>query len=295
MEWLPLWLEQKTVTYTKFAPVNHTDIAGNTEEECLHWRVWWEGNEEWQHQSPHQISWWWHHFPLSCWRPSVLELSSRNTGYLYSYSAPTRMWETYGKYCHLYWLPVNPTSPQLSWSRQDDPWPALLPCQADSSVPSIMSIPPKDTRSCGTDRKWNSRQVCKNQQSGSTDNDPILRLKQTQQTIIFCLHTEHCHLIAHLKSINISDSTLWVKTGWPNPRPHPSILSKICWKKSANMAAWCWSSDQAVECDRRPLLNHCTEDLTCMAVNCWLLLLGQPQSTTHGSLSPANPVIHHCR
>ena len=88
---------------------------------------------------------WWQHFPLSSWLPSVLRLSSWNTGHPHSCRAPVGMCKAYGKYCHLHWLPVNPTSPQPSWSR-----PALLPCQADSSI-SI--VPLLGACSCGTDRK----------------------------------------------------------------------------------------------------------------------------------------------
>ena len=61
----------------------------------------------------------------------------------------------------------------------------------------------------------------------------------------------------------------------PNPRPSPSVLSKICRDMSANMAAWCWSDDQAVGLGRRPLPDSwfCgikqTEGLTCTAVHCW--------------------------
>ena len=39
---------------------------------------------------------------------------------------------------------------------------------------------------------------------------------------------------------------LWVQTSWPNPRTRPSVLPKICRETSANMAATCWSGDQAV-------------------------------------------------
>ena len=51
---------------------------------------------------------------------------------------------------------------------EDDPRPALLPCQADSSV---FSIPPVGACSCGTDRKRKSRQTCKNRLSGSADTE----------------------------------------------------------------------------------------------------------------------------
>ena len=67
---------------------------------------------------------------------------------------------------------------QLSWSSPDDPGPALLPCQADSSV---HSIPPVGACSCGTDRKWNRRQTCKNRLSGSTDTEPC-HLQRGQDT-----------------------------------------------------------------------------------------------------------------
>ena len=68
---------------------------------------------------------------------------------------------------------------------------------------------------------------------------------------------------------------VWVQTIWPNPRPRPSVLPKICWEMSANMAAGCWSGDQAVGLSRKPLPDgwFCgisrTEDLTCMAVDHW--------------------------
>ena len=71
-----------------------------------------------------------------------------------------------GKYRHLHRLSIKPSSPQLSWPRPDDPRPALLPCQADSSVYSIL---PAGACSCGTDRKRKSRQTCKNRQSSSAD------------------------------------------------------------------------------------------------------------------------------
>ena len=68
---------------------------------------------------------------------------------------------------------------------------------------------------------------------------------------------------------------LWVQTSWPNPRPRPSVLPKICRETSANMAAGCWSGDQAVGLSRRPLpdgrfcgINR-TEDLTYKAVDRW--------------------------
>ena len=67
---------------------------------------------------------------------------------------------------------------------------------------------------------------------------------------------------------------------WPheccgNPRPRPSVLPKICLETSANMAARCWSGDQAVGLGRRPLPDgwfcgtNQSEDLTCTAVDCW--------------------------
>ena len=53
---------------------------------------------------------------------------------------------------------LTPTSPQLSWSRPNDPGPTLLLCQADSSV---FNIPPVGACSCGSDRKRKSRQTFK--------------------------------------------------------------------------------------------------------------------------------------
>ena len=68
---------------------------------------------------------------------------------------------------------------------------------------------------------------------------------------------------------------LWVRTSWPNPRPHPSVLPNIHRETSANMATRCWSGDQAVGLGRRPLpdgwfcgINR-TENPTCTAVDHW--------------------------
>ena len=33
---------------------------------------------------------------------------------------------------------------------------------------------------------------------------------------------------------------VWVRTSWPNPRPHPSVLLNVYRETSANMAAGCW-------------------------------------------------------
>ena len=66
-----------------------------------------------------------------------------------------------------------------------------------------------------------------------------------------------------------------IPVSWPNPRPRPSVLPKMCRETSANMAAGCWSGDQAVGLGRRPLPDSwfCgisrTEDLTCTAVDRW--------------------------
>ena len=145
---------------------------------------------------------------------------------------------------------INPSSPQLSWSRPDDPGPALLPCQADSSV---FSIPPVGACSCGTDRKRKSRQTCKNQQSGSADTEschlqrgqdtsPLSvqwRLEERQRWISGTpwpnLETgagpaDHYLPPAHkaLWSECLSEEDwhfthfpVWVRTSWPNLRPRP--------------------------------------------------------------------------
>ena len=62
-------------------------IPSHCLESCLHWWVRW-GDEKWRQRSLHQILRWWHHFPLGSWWPSVLQLSSWDTGYLYSCRAP---------------------------------------------------------------------------------------------------------------------------------------------------------------------------------------------------------------
>ena len=188
---------------------------------------------------------------------------------------------------------------QTRWSKA-----ALLPCQADSSV---FSIPPVGACSCGTDRKRTSRQTCKNRQSGSADTEPChpqrgqhtsplsvqWRLEERQRWISgtpwpnletgagpadHYLPPAHRALWSECPSEedwHIRHFPLWVWTSWPNPRPHPSALPKICQVTSANMAAGCWSGDQAVGLGRRPLpdgwfcgINR-AEDLTCTAVNGW--------------------------
>ena len=64
-----------------------------------------------------------------------------------------------------------------------------------------------------------------------------------------------------------------VQTSWPNPRPRPSVLPKIYRETSADMAASCWSVNQAVGLGRRSPLDgwicgiNWTEDLTCTAVD----------------------------
>ena len=84
---------------------------------------------------------------------------------------------------------------------------------------------------------------------------------------------------------------LWVRTRWPNARPHPAVLPKICRETSANMAAGCWSGDQAVGLSRRPLLDgwfcgiNRTEDLTCTAVDRWRRRRSQVIFRTNGSSS----------
>ena len=210
----------------------------------------------------------------------------------------------HGKYRHLHWLSINPSSPQLSWSRPDDPRPALLPCQADSSV---FSIPPVGACSCGTDRKRKSRQTCKTRQSGSADTEschlqrgkdisPLSvqwRLEERQRWISgtpwpnletgvgpadHYLPPAHRALWSECPSEedwHFRHFPLWVRTSWPNPRPRPSVLPKICRETSSNMARGCWSGDQAVGLGRRPLpdgwfcgINR-TEDLTCTAVDRW--------------------------
>ena len=55
-------------------------IPSHCLDSCLHWWVYWGGDEKWWQRSLHQILRWWHHFPLSSWWPSVLQLSSWGTG-----------------------------------------------------------------------------------------------------------------------------------------------------------------------------------------------------------------------
>ena len=161
--------------------------------------------------------------------------------------------------------------------------------------------------SCGTDRKRKSRQTCKNWQSGSVDTEschlqrgqdtsPLSvqwRLEEIQQWISgtpwpnletgagpadHYLPPAHRALWSECPSevdCHFRHFPLWVRTSWPNPRPHPSVLPKICRETSANMAAGHWSGDKAVGLGRRPLpdgwfcgINR-TEDLTCTAVDRW--------------------------
>ena len=255
---------------------------------------------KWQQRSLHQIPRWWHYIPLSSLWSSLLQLSSWHTGHLHHCTAPVRVWETNGKYRHFHWLPVNPTSPQLSWSTPDDPGPALLPCQADSSV---SSNPPLGACSCGTDRKWNIRLSDIGSQALQTQN-PV-----TYKEVKTLLHsqfkgdwkkdnggyqgitrpnletgvgpTDHHFPPIHgtLWSERSSEEDwhfrlfpVWVRTNWPNPRPLPSVLPKICQETSANMGAWSWSGDQDMGLGRGPLPDrwfcgiNWTENLTCTAV-----------------------------
>ena len=194
--------------------------------------------------------------------------------------------ETNGKYNHFHWLPVNPTSHRLSWSRPDDPRPALLPFQADSSV---SNIPLVSACSCGTDRKQTADRLAKLSSQApqiqrpkhfstlgwKKENNglaPLWRLERAQQTAIFRLRIGHCGLSAHPKRIGISDTFL-CECGQADQTLHDALPS--CRETSANMAAWCWSGDQAVGLGRRPLPDgwfcgiNLTEDLTCTTVDRW--------------------------
>ena len=89
----------------------------------------------------------------------------------------------------------------------------------------------------------------------------------------------------------------WVWTSWPNPRPHPSVLPRICWETSVNMAARCWSGDKAVGLSRRPPLDgwfcgiNRTEDLTSTAVDCWRIRRRRSCHTSHNLLMLRWPIL----
>ena len=105
--------------------------------------------------------------------------------------------------------------------------------------------------------------------------DPIWRLEWAQQTTIFRLRTGHCGLSAHLKRTGISDTSLCECGHADQTLDHVLQSCPIYIETSANMAAGCWSGDQAVGLGRRPLLDgwNCginrTEDLTYTAVDRW--------------------------
>ena len=99
---------------------------------------------------------------------------------------------------------------------------------------------------------------------------------------------------------------LWVRTDWPNPRPRPTVLPKVCQETSANMATGCWSDDQAVGLRRRPLpdgwfLWHQPDRiLTCTAVDRWRRRSSKQGSNSHSSIGGrlgkqrCNPYATHC-
>ena len=133
------------------------------------------------------------------------------------------------------------------------------------------------------DRKRNSRQTCKNRQSGSTDTepchlqrgqdtsplsgyngdlkkendgyhahlDPIWRLEWAQQTTIFRLRTGHCGLSAHLKRIGISDTSLCECGQADQTSDHVlqscPIYNERCqqtWPQGADLATKLWGSTE---------------------------------------------------
>ena len=71
-------------------------IPSHCLDSCLHWWVCWGGDEKWWQRSQHQILRGIHHFSLGSWWPSVLQLSSWDTGYLYSCRAPVGELEKMG-------------------------------------------------------------------------------------------------------------------------------------------------------------------------------------------------------
>ena len=74
---------------------------------------------------------------------------------------------------HTRWLSRSTPDDSADPHQMTKGLPAFLSCQADSS---IFSVPPVGACSFGTDtvsdRKWNSRQTCKNWQLGSADTEP---------------------------------------------------------------------------------------------------------------------------
>ena len=89
--------------------------------------------------------------------------------------------------------------------------------------------------------------------------------------------------------------SVWMWTSWPNPRPRPSVLPRVCWEMSANMATGCWSDDQAVGLGRRPLLDgwfcgiNRTEDLSCTAADRWRRRRRRSKGFWSFKLSPLTP------
>ena len=79
--------------------------------------------------------------------------------------------------------------------------------------------------------------------------DPSVRLEQAQQTTIFRLHTGHCGLRAHMRTIGISDTSL-CKCGQADQTPDHILQScpkyaerrQLTWPQGADLATKLWGS-----------------------------------------------------
>ena len=139
-------------------------------------------------------------------------------------------------YRHLHRLSFNPSGPQLSCSRPDDPglqsslakltaqftvslqWvPAHVGLTGNEKADRLAKIGSQapQTQNPVTYREaktllhsWYNGDWKKQNSGYQAHLDPIWRLERAQQTTIFHLRTGHCGLSAHLKRIGISDTSL---------------------------------------------------------------------------------------
>ena len=279
-------------------------IPSHCLDSCLHWWVCWGGDEKWWQWSQHQILRWWHHFPLSSWclqcsnyRAEILAISTAAEHLLGS-------WKKMGKFS--IFTDSLSTLQALNSADPDQMIQGLHFSLAKLTAQFTVSLQwvPAHVGLTGNEK---ADRLAKNQQSGSADTEschlqrgqdtsPLLvqwRLEETQRWISgtpwpnletgagpadHYLPPAHRALWSECPSEedwHFRHFPVWVRTSWPNPRPRPSVLPKVCRETSAKMATGCWSDDQAVGLGRRPLPDgwFCgikqTEDLTCTAVDRW--------------------------
>ena len=196
----------------------------------------------------------------------MVQLLSWNTGYLYS----CKYLLENGK------LPINPSSPQLSWSRPHDPGPALLAKMTAQFSVSLQWVPahvglagnetadrlakigsraqqtqnPVTYREAKTLLHFRYNRDWKNENGEYQAHlDLVWRLERAQQTTLFRLRTGHCGPSAHLKRIGISDTSLR-KWGQADQLPDHVLQScpkyakrhQLTWPQGADLATKLWGS-----------------------------------------------------